>query len=332
MKLLHIAADRRVCLALSLAFIGQVGISVSAFAETPITTVNPRVAPAAVAVETVIDRDVVYSPVNEEVKAHLQPLPAVQAPVDNLKQQIANRLNSGLISGKLTVPEADEVQRQLDDIERQEAEFKMGGYALSDGAINNLMRKYYMVDQRLTDLANNTNFLEYMPNFELRRIGIERNIQNHLAAGNLTPGEAEQLLTAVATISDGYATSQATGGTVTATELEALHRDLAAVNGKLTQKINGTIAFVAPATHDKLAELQTTIQCAVASKQFSDAERRHMLDQYGRLIVLQESIIADDGPRAEDIQVLAKEIDNLNFILTRELRDRQIAAHHENRM
>ncbi len=289
-----------------------------ATAAVPVTAVTP--------ITTVIDRDVVYSTVSNEVIPRIEPSPAVVAPVDNIKLQINNRINAGLISGMLTNEEADEVRAALDAVSVREAEFKLelGGLTLS--AVANLMPKFHMVNQMLEDRLNNTNIATIMPNFEMRRQGLQRRIQYHSAAGNLTPGEGEQLLAALSQVSDLYADARATGGVVTADELEALHKDLSTIQAKLTERVGGTIAFVAPATHDQLAKLRARIESAVAMKQVTDTEACALWQQYNRLVLLQDSIIADEGLRSPDIQLLAKEIDNLDFILTRELRDRQIAG------
>jgi hypothetical protein len=283
---------------------------------------------AAVVQTTVPVPQTVLTSINEGVPTPLAPYPSVETPVDNLKLQINNRMISGILTGKLTNFEMDEIQEMLDQVQREEADFKMGGCGLTGGAASNLMRKYHMVDQRLAELVNNTNFYDYMPNFELRRAFLQRHIQYDLAAGTLTPSAAEQLLAGVNTASDIYASAGATGGTLTGPELQASMRDLDHVYCKLVQRANGAIAVVAPAPQARLAILKTNIDAAIASKQFTDSERDHMLCEYKKLVDLQ----GNGGGRSADGQGLAKKIDNMNFILTRELHDRQIAAGRANPM
>jgi hypothetical protein len=282
--------------------------------------------PDDAAAEPGIEPTEVFSPINAAVKSHLTAFPQVQAPLDTLKIQIYNRMNGGLLSGKLTNDEMDEMQLMMDKFQHQESEFKLGGCGLSPGAVNNLMRKYYMVDQRLTELLDNGDYVTYMPNIEMRRSGLQRRVQFHVADGNLTPSEGEQLLTALNTFSDLYANAQATGNVVTGSELESLHRDLFAIQGQMAERTNGCIAFTIPGTQDKLQTLRKTIASAVASQRFTDEERCQIIEEFNELQKLQNSIIAYEGLTSPELRLVAKEIDGLNFVLTRELRDRQTAC------
>jgi hypothetical protein len=277
--------------------------------------------------ESVTDRDDVYTNVNQDVLTPIPPCPEVVAPVDVLKLQINSRMNGGLMSGTLTNEHADAIRAWLDDISLQEANFKLAcNGVLTLPASNNLMRKYQMINQRLDDYLSK-DVVSYMPSFELRRMGIQRRIHYHVAAGDISPIEGEQLLTALSQVSDQYTNYLATGGALTATELESLHRDLSLVYAKMTERCGAKLAFCSPATYDKLAELKHTIGLAIASNRFSAAETKNLTEQYNGLVLTQSSLSKCSGIRSEDVVLLAKQIDNLNFILTRILHDREIAGH-----
>lgn len=280
-----------------------------------------------VPVETVNVTDNVYTNINSDVVTPTPVVPSVQPPVDVLKRQINIRMNGALISGNLTNEHADEIRAALDALSLEEANFKLADNGcLKQPSINNLMRKYQMINQRL-DYFLSTDIVAYMPNFELRVQGLQRRIHYHVAAGDITPVEGEQLLDALSQVSDEYNSYRATGGALTASELESLHRDLSEVFAKLSERCGALLAFPAPASSTKLAQLKKTLDLAIASNQFSPTETANLLDQYNGLVLMQKSFSQCEGARSADIAVLAKQIDNLNFILTRELRDRQIAGH-----
>lgn len=289
------------------------------------TCANPRtVVNTAQVLETRVDTDTVYTPIQNEVITRLPIGDKVVAPVDTLKTQILNTINSGIVSGKITETEADRLYAAFDDIARQEATFKLAG--LTDAAINNLMRKYHVINQSVAELSNNTDTNDYMPSIEVRRDRISRHIRFNVAAGNLTPAEGEQLLVALNTISDNYATYRATGGMLTADELEAVHKDMFRLERKITDRAGALIARVVPVSNPPRNEYLRQIQQGLASKTLSSEEGARLLSQYNRLVLLEQSIASNDGVRSADIQQLSDEIKNLNFILTRELRDRAIAG------
>lgn len=292
-------------------------------AETVVKTeVRPVI--SVQTVETRVDADTIYSPIRNEVVTRLPIDTTVVAPVDTLKLQVMNNINSGIATGKITEREAARLYPALDDIALQEAQFKQVG--LTDAAVNNLMRKYHMIGLSVDELANNTDTNDFMPSVENRRMALQRQILFNMAAANLTPAEGEQLLTALNNVSDNYATMRATGGTLTADELESLHKDMFKLSQKLGDRVGGMIVKVVPETHFERSEYLKRIQQGMASKTLSPAEGARLLDQYNRLVLLEQTIAADDGLRSADIKQLAAEINNLTFILTRELRDRQVAG------
>jgi hypothetical protein len=159
--------------------------------------------------ETRVDKDVVYSPIRNDVVTRIPVLPAVVEGVDTLKLQVMNGITSGIASGKLTDDEAQRLYAEIDEVARLEADFKLAG--LPEGSQNNLMRRYHMIGQLSNMLAENSATNDFMPNFENRRNALMRRILYHMAAANLTPGEGEQLLTALNQITDNHAQMRATG-------------------------------------------------------------------------------------------------------------------------
>jgi hypothetical protein len=286
--------------------------------------VVPRAFAADAVINVTTDVDTVYTPVRNEVVTRL-PLPATAVPeLDTLKLQVQNGITSGITTGKLTEDEAVRLYALLDSVQAQEAEFKLAG--LTEGHINNLMRKYHMISQETATLASNTATNDFMPNFENRRELVMRRILYNMAAANLTPGEGEELLTALNQIGDNYAIASATGLTLTADELEAAHKDLFKLHNKLREKTSGFIAFVVPATVPERQEYLKKIQYGIATKQLSPAEGAKLIDGYNKLVLLESSLVANEGPRSIEIENLAHEINNMTFILDRQLRDRTTHA------
>ena len=277
-------------------------------------------------VETQVDEDVVYSPISNQVESKIPVFPAVVAPIDTLKLQAMNRINSGLVVGRLTNEEATELTAALDQLIVQENQFKLASNGLTASAVANLERKFHMLNLLIDDRLNNTNTADYMPSFENRRAAIQSRITYNEAAGNLTPAEAEQMLAALSVVTDHYAQANATGGTLTADELEQLHRELTAIRLKTDEKANGTIAVVVPDTVNQRARLLQTIRNGVASCLLTPAEANVWMRQYNRISLLEQSIAQDDGVRSPDMAQLAKEIENLDFVLSREIRDRKLAG------
>lgn len=274
--------------------------------------------------ETQVDQDVVYSPIRNEVITRVPVSQDVVAPLDTLKAQVFNRLNSGLVTGAITETEAARIDQSIDTVANMEAQFKLAG--LTDGHINNLMRRYNMINQSITDLSSNTATNDYMPGFENRRDVLMRRILYHVAANNLTAAEGEQLLTALNNITDSYARARATGNVVTADELENLHKDMFALQNKLGDRVGALIAKVVPESHFQRTEHLKRIQSGLASKKLSADEGAKLIAQYNRLVLLEEALAANNGVRSAEIKQLADEISNLNFILDRELRDRTVAG------
>src|SRR6185437_926705 len=100
----------RLCLAASVAITAQIlPQSVPAGAEVAVQVPATKV----------MEKQDVYTSVNTDVKTRLSPYPSVEAPVDNLKLQINNRMISGILTGKLTNFEMDQIQEMLDDVQRQ---------------------------------------------------------------------------------------------------------------------------------------------------------------------------------------------------------------------
>jgi len=237
---------------------------------------------------------------------------------------VMNGINSGIVSGKITESEAERLYAMMDDVALQEAQFKLGSWG--DGAIANLMRKYQMIDNHLNVLSSNTDTNDFMPNIENRRNMLSRRILWHMASANLTPAEGEQLLVALNNISDNCATYRATGGVLTADELESVHKDLFNLHNKLRDRISGTIARVLPPTRTERGEYLKHIQEGLACKTLSLEEGAQLLSQYNRLVLLEQSIAREDGVDSPDMRRLAAEINNLNFVLRRELGDRSVAG------
>lgn len=275
--------------------------------------------------------DTVYTPMRSDVATRIKVGPAVVAPVDTIKLQLSNRVNGGMVSGKITPEEADEITAMLDQLSVTEAQFKLSDGVFTAAEATNLMRKYHMVSSRLDDVvANTNNYDQFMPSFDYRRAGLQRRIQHHVAGGNLTPAEGEQLLAAVNAVSYGYNNMQATGGTLTADELEQSHKDLAIVHAKMRDRISGYIVKVLPATDVPRTELLARIQQGLATKVLSQTEAADLLTQYNHLVVLENSIATNSGLDSEDMRKLARQMENINFILTREITDRQVAGHSSN--
>jgi hypothetical protein len=286
--------------------------------------VIPRAMAADVVINVTTDLDTVYTPVRNDVVTRL-PLPATAVPeLDTLKLQVQNGITSGIATGRLTEDEASRLYAMLDTLQAQEAEFKLAG--LTEGHINNLMRKYHMISQETATLASNTATNDFMPNFENRRDLVMRRILYNMAAANLTPGEGEELLTALNQVSDNYAIATATGGTLTADELEAAHKDLFKLHNKLREKTSGFIAFVVPASLPERQEYLKKIQFGIASKRLTPGEGATLIEGYNKLVLLEDSLVASAGPRSVEIQNLAHDINNMTFILDRQLRDRSIHA------
>ncbi len=276
------------------------------------------------AVETSVGADTVYSPIGNDVVNRLPLGTEVVANVDTLKLQVMTGINSGIISGKLTESEAERLYAMMDDVALQEAQFKLGCWNYQ--SIANIMRKYHMVDQYLDVLSSNTATNDFMPNIENRRNMLSRRILWHMASANITPAEGEQLLMALNNVSDLYATYRATGGVLTADELEAVHKDLLTVHNKLRDRLCRKVAVVCPPTYMERSEYLKRIQEGLAYKTLSLKEGARLMTQYNRLVLLEQSIASTKGLGSPDMRQLAAEIDNLNFILTRDLRDRSIAG------
>lgn len=299
---------------------------VSTAPSVPVSTVRCTPSAAGQILETRVDQDVVYSPISNKVDSKIQVFPVVVAPIDTLKLQAMNRINSGLIVGKLTNEEANELTSALDQLILQENQFKLADGGLTASATANLTRKFHMLSVLIDDRMNNTNTADYMPSFENRRAAIQSRITYNQASGNLTPAESEELLSALSVVTDHYAQANATGGTLTADELEQLHRELSMIRAKIEEKANGTIAVVVPDTVDNRGALLNTIQSGVATHLLTPAEGDAWIKEYNRITLLEQSIAHDDGLRSPDMKQLAKEIENLNFVLSREIRDRQLAG------
>lgn len=291
-------------------------------AATAQTQIRPVT--AVQTLETRTDIDVVYTPIRNEVVTRLPVGDQVVAPVDTFKLQIMNGINSGIAQGKITEQEANRLYAMIDTVALQEAQFKIAG--LTDAGINNLMRKYHMIDQHLNELSNNTDSNDFMPSIEGRRDRLARRILWNMAAANLTPAEGEQLLAALNNITDNYATMRATGGTLSADEFESIHKDMYKLTHKLSDRVGALIARVVPETNVQRSEYLKKIQQGLATKTLSPEEGARLLSQYNRLVLLETSIATENGVRSSDMKQLADEINNLNFILTRELRDRTVAG------
>jgi hypothetical protein len=279
-----------------------------------------------VSVETKSDENIVYTPISNGVRSLIPVTPAIVPQIDTLKLQIHNRINSGIISGHLTEAEAAEIQAAVDELALQEANFKLTYGGVNSLVLANMLPKYHKVNIQLDDLLANTNRADYMPAFDLRRSAMRNHIAYHQAAGNLTPAESEQLLAALNGISDQYASIRATGGTVSADELEQLHLDLFNLKKKLADRISAPIARVCPEVIVKESDVLRIIREGMAARVVSPAEANRLINQYNQMIVLRQSIAADTGYQSPDMVQFMKEIDNLRFVLNREIRDRQIAG------
>lgn len=296
--------------------------------EPVVPTAVTAAAPACNAslVDTRTDENTIYTPVTNGVMTPIAPCPAVAAPIDTIKLQIANRMNGGLLSGKLTDPEADEVRSLLDNVSLEENNLKLLYGDVNTAMVGNLMPKYHMINQRLDDLLNNTNTADYMLNVENRRAGLQTSIGYHVAAGNITPGEGEQLLAALNAVSEEYNSFRATGGTVTGDELEQVHTDLFKVRKKLAARCAAPLMLPCPEVLVHEQKLLKTIQDGLACDTLTDAEGHKLLCEYERLVTLRKSIAADDGYNSPDMLKLIAQIDDMNFILGREIHDRQLAG------
>lgn len=281
----------------------------------------PRVVAADCAADVTTIKDTVYSPIRNDVVTRMPPFPANLPELDTLKLQIQNGINGGIANGSINEDEALQLYDMLDAVGVTEAQFKTGG-PLTEGHVGNLMRRYHMISIALNDMYTNSSRNNFMPRFEQRRESLMRRILYHMAATNLTAAEGEQLLGALNDISNQYATARATGGTLTADELEALHKDLFKVQKKLREKTSGFIVRVVPVTVPEREEFLAKIRGGLLSGQLTAAEGAHLIKQYNNFVVLESTLCAHEGPRSQAIEDLAQTINNTTFILERQLRDR----------
>lgn len=285
------------------------------------TGAAPHVMAAGCAVDVTTIKDTVYSPIRNDVVTRIPPLPANQPELDTLKLQIQNGISGGIANGSITEEEALQLYEMLDAVGITEAQFKTG-CGLTEEHINNLMRRYHMISNALNDMYTNSRTNDFMPRFEQRRESLMRRILYHMAATNLTPAEGEQLLGSLNDISNQYATARATGGTLTADELEGLHKDLFMLQKKLREKTSGFIARVVPATVPEREEFLAKIRGGLAGGQLTAAEGACLIKEYNNFVVLEATLVAHEGPRSPAIQNLAQTINNRTFILDRQMRDR----------
>jgi hypothetical protein len=282
------------------------------------------VAPRAIAADAVVrvntDIDTVYSPIRNDVETRIPVTPVTVTELDTLKLQVTNGITSGIISGRITEDEALRLYDMVDSVAQQEAEFKLAG--LTEGHINNLMRKWNMISQETNVLATNGGVNTFMPNIEQRRESLLRRISYHLAAANITPGEAEQLLTSLDHITDNYAAARATGSTLSADELEAVHKDMMSLNGKIAEKTGGYIVRVVPETVEERSAYLNLIRSGLAQHLLTPEESAKLIEGYNQLVYTEAAVVADEGPRSAGIQNLAHKIENMQFLLERQLRDR----------
>lgn len=287
--------------------------------------IAPRASAADAVINVTTNMDTVYSPIRNGVETRIPVAPATVAQLDTLKLQVMDGITSGIITGRITDDEALRLYEMVDAVAQQEAEFKLAG--LTEGHINNLMRKWNMVSQETNFLASNTGVNPIMPGLEQRRAAILDRISYHLAAANLTPGEAEQLLASLDHITDNYAAARATGGSLSADELEALHKDMYSVEGKIHEKTGGFIVRVVPESVTERSAYLNMIRQGLASRLLTAQEGAKLIEGYNQLVYTEEAIVADEGARSPRIQNLAHKIDNMTFLLERQLRDRA-AAHN----
>jgi hypothetical protein len=291
------------------------------------TSVSLPVAKAAVVpFEARTDEDIIYTPIANDLKTRIPVCPAFFPTIDTIKLQIANRMNSGLVSGQLVSEEADEVQAALDQVSLQEANLKLTYGGVNDLMVANLMPKYHMVNQLLDSLLNNSVAARYMPSFGVRRAAMRDHILYHQAAANITPSESEQLLAALHGINDQYVSRLATGGTVSADELEQSHADLFNINRKLASRISAPMATVVPEVIVQESDLLKTIQNGIACRAVTPEEGNRLTQEYNRLVVLRQTLAADAGYHSREIAQLTQEIDNLKYVLDRQIHDRQVAG------
>lgn len=287
-----------------------------------VTVPTPRVVP----VVTSISESVVYSPLNNKVRTLIPVRPLVAAPIDTLKLQIANRMHSGLVTGKLTSVEADEIQSRLDQIALTEANLKLTYGGVNVLVVSNLMPKFHMINNRLTDLLSNTNTADYLPSVENRRAELRDFVLVHQAQGNLTPAESEQLLVGLNGVSDEYVNFNATGGTLTADELEQTHLDLFNVRKKLIDRIEAPLARTYPEVIVHESELLKTIQLGMTAHALSADEGNKLICKYNELVLSRKALSEDTGYSTREMAQLIAQIDNLKFVIDRELSVRTVAG------
>lgn len=281
------------------------------------------IAPRSGAADAIVQEQTVYTPIQNEVETRIPATPVTVEELDTLKLQTKGGITSGVISGRITEDEALRLYDEIDTVAQLEGEFKLAG--LTEAHINNLMRKWHMIAQHASMLATNSGINTIMPNVEQRREALLRRISYHLSAANLTPGEAEQLLVSMDHITDSYGAARATGGALTADELEAVHKDLFAVEGKLHEKTGGFIIRTVPETVSERAVYLNTIRHGIASRLLTVNEGAKLIEGYNQLVRSEEALVATDGARSPEIQTLARKIDNMTFLLQRQIRDRAAA-------
>jgi hypothetical protein len=286
----------------------------------PTTTV--QVAP----VTTVVTKEVVHTPLHNGVVPRLDVAPMAGTPVDVMKRQLHNRISAGMLSGRITDTEADDLNIALNNIAVQEAHFKLTGNGLTESETANLMRKFNLLNIAVQDAENNSNFNSFIASAEARQRAIQRRINFNLAAGNMTFAEAEQMHTLLSHAADQHANYKATGNMISGDEMETMHRDLQRIEHKINDRINGEIIVTLPDVRLRRLELMALIQTGLKENKLTVAEKELLSRDYQRILVLEQQLLATTHPDAEELRALAKQIDNLNFILKQEYDDRAIAG------
>ena len=295
---------------------------------TPTPTTTVQVAP----VTSVMTKDVVHTPLHNGVVPRLEVSPMAGTPVDVMKRQLHNRISAGMLSGRITDREADDLNIALQALVVQEAQFKLSGNGLTESETANLQRKFNLLNLAVQDAESNSNFNDFIASAEARQRAIQRRINYNLAAGNMTFAEAEQMHTLLSHAADQHANYRATGNMVTGDEMETMHKDLHRIEYKINDRINGEIIVTLPDVRLRRMELMALIQTGLKEGKLTIAEKELLSRDYQRILVLEQQLLATTHPDAEELRALAKQIDNLNFILKQEYEDRAIAGQASKQM
>jgi hypothetical protein len=215
----------------------------STFKRTRIETVTIKKSPI-VTTQTVTTKT---TPVVAVKTLSAGDLNAIVWPVDTLKLAAMSKIESGLVDGSLTEREADELRDELGDLIQQEAKFKLASPAMAVFANANLERKYHMLDNDIDTKLTNFDTNDALPNVDRGIANLERLIVHHLAIGNLSQADAEQLFAMLNNVKDIESNLKGPIGVVAAKDQMMLRRDLVAVRYKLNFLIDKEQAAIAAA-------------------------------------------------------------------------------------